>query len=56
MGSTASDDAEEWDWVLSSRAENQFDQVAEETQERIVSKLDKVVSSEWRDPVITSNR
>lgn len=48
MGSTAND--EEWDWVLSPRADDQFAQLNDETQERIVSKLDEVVSSEWRDP------
>jgi mRNA-degrading endonuclease RelE of RelBE toxin-antitoxin system len=48
MGSTASDD--DWDWSLSPRAENQFAQLEPDTQERIVSKLDDVVSSEWRDP------
>lgn len=50
MGSTANDDDEEWDWVLSPRAENQFEQLEEETRERISAKLDEVVSSEWRDP------
>lgn len=50
MGSTANDNDEEWDWVLSPRADSQFEKLEEETQERIVSKLDEVVSSEWRDP------
>lgn len=48
MGSTTSED--EWDWVFSPRAEDQFSQLDPETQERIISKLDEVVSSEWRDP------
>jgi len=48
MGSN--DDGEEWEWVLSPRADSQFNQLDEETQQRIVSKLCEVVSSEWRDP------
>lgn len=48
MGSTASDD--EWDWVLSPRADDQFETLDDEAQERIASKLDEVVSSEWREP------
>lgn len=50
MGSTASDGDEEWDWIFSPRAERQFEQLEQETKERIVSKLDEIVSSEWRDP------
>lgn len=50
MGSTASDDDEAWDWVLSPRADDQFEQLDDEMRERIASKLDEVVSSEWRDP------
>ena len=47
MGSTASD---EWDWQFSTRADDQFSQLDTQSQERIVAKLDEVVSSEWRDP------
>jgi mRNA interferase RelE/StbE len=50
MGSTESNDDEEWDWVLSPRAHDQFGQLDEVVQERIISKLDEVVSSEWRNP------
>jgi len=39
-----------WDWGFSSRAEEQFSDLDRDAQERIVSKLDEVVSSEWRDP------
>ncbi|MCU4802379.1 type II toxin-antitoxin system RelE/ParE family toxin [Halobacteria archaeon HArc-gm2] len=46
MGSTAND----WDWVFSPRAEDQFARLEPETQERIVGKLDDVVTSEWREP------
>ena len=47
MGSTSSDD-EEWEWMLSPRADDQFAQLDSETQERLVTKLNEVVSSEWR--------
>jgi len=48
MGSTTSDDG--WDWVFSPRAETQLAQLQTETQQRIIDKLDDVVTSEWRDP------
>lgn len=36
--------------MLSPRADDQFATLDDETQERIASKLDEVVSSEWREP------
>lgn len=48
MGSTASD--EEWDWGFSPRADDQFAQLDSESKQRLTSKLDEVVSSEWREP------
>jgi mRNA-degrading endonuclease RelE of RelBE toxin-antitoxin system len=48
MDSTGSDD--EWDWTFSPRADDQFAQLDGASQERIVSKLDDVVASEWRSP------
>jgi len=48
MGSTASD--EEWDWAFSPRADDQFAQLGSESKQRVTSKLDEVVSSEWREP------
>jgi mRNA-degrading endonuclease RelE of RelBE toxin-antitoxin system len=48
MGSTADDT--EWEWHFSPRADDQFAQLNSETQERIISKLDEVVESEWREP------
>ncbi|WP_254838633.1 type II toxin-antitoxin system RelE family toxin [Natronomonas marina] len=48
MGSTAND--EEWDWAFSPRADDQFAQLDSESKQRITSKLDEVVSSEWREP------
>jgi mRNA-degrading endonuclease RelE of RelBE toxin-antitoxin system len=48
MGPTPSDD--EWDWAFSQRAESQFAQLDSETQQRIIDKLDEVVTSDWRAP------
>jgi len=45
MGSTTDSGDDAWDWVLSPRADDQFEQLDDETQERIVSKLDEVVST-----------
>jgi len=45
----ASDD-DAWDWAFSSRAEDQFAQLDDDTQQRIMDKLDEEVSSEWREP------
>lgn len=41
---------EGWDWEFSPRAETQFSQLDEESQQRIIDKLDEVVTSEWRSP------
>ncbi|MFB6221745.1 MAG: type II toxin-antitoxin system RelE/ParE family toxin [Halolamina sp.] len=48
MGPTGSDD--EWDWEFSPRAETQFSQLDSDRQQRIIDKLDDVVTSEWRSP------
>ncbi|NLV09867.1 type II toxin-antitoxin system RelE/ParE family toxin [Halomicrobium sp. HM KBTZ05] len=48
MDQTTSDD--DWDWEFSPRAENQFSQLGSDSQQRIIDKLEEVVSSEWRDP------
>lgn len=48
MGSTGSD--EEWEWQFSPRADDQFARLEADTQQRIVDKLDDVVTSEWRSP------
>lgn len=47
MGSAGSND---WDWAFSPRADDQFASLEPAIQERIVSKLDEVVSSDWREP------
>ena len=41
----------EWNWVFSPRAEQQLGQLRPSTQQRIIDKLDDVVTSEWREPV-----
>jgi len=43
-------DTDDWDWELTDRAERQFAGLDRSAQERIVSKLDEVVTSQWRDP------
>jgi len=51
MDSTENDDdIEAWDWMLSPRADNQFKQLDNKVQDRITTKLDEVISSEWREP------
>jgi mRNA interferase RelE/StbE len=43
-------DGDGWDWALSPRAEEQFSRLDSDARERIVSKLDEVVTSQWRSP------
>lgn len=43
-------DSDEWEWMFSPRAEEQFSRLDVEARQRITSKLDEVVSSEWREP------
>jgi len=40
----------EWDWVLADTARADLDRRDEYARERIVSRLDEVVSGEWRNP------
>jgi mRNA-degrading endonuclease RelE of RelBE toxin-antitoxin system len=40
----------DWSWTFVPRAADQFDSLDVHVQDRIVSKLDEVVESEWRDP------
>jgi mRNA-degrading endonuclease RelE of RelBE toxin-antitoxin system len=39
-----------WTWKFTPRAADQFDGLDPHVQDRIVSKLDEVVESEWREP------
>ncbi|WP_372910426.1 type II toxin-antitoxin system RelE/ParE family toxin [Salinigranum sp.] len=41
---------DDWTWKFTPRATGQFDALDPHVQDRIVSKLDEVVESEWRDP------
>lgn len=40
---------EDWTWKFSPRAATQFDGLDTHIQDRIVSKLDEIVNSEWQD-------
>lgn len=40
----------EWTWKFAPRAVTQFERLDSHVQDRIVSKLDEVATSEWRDP------
>lgn len=42
--------SEDWTWKFAPRAADQFDSLDPHVQDRIVSKLDEVVESEWRHP------
>jgi mRNA-degrading endonuclease RelE of RelBE toxin-antitoxin system len=39
-----------WQWTFTPQALDQFDALDPHIQDRIVTKLDEVVESEWRDP------
>jgi len=45
---TASD---EWDWKLTDPAEREYSTLQRHEQERIVSKLDEIVTDQWREPI-----
>jgi len=40
----------EWDWELTDTAQRDFDRLDTHAQDRIVSKLEEIVTDEWRDP------
>ena len=42
--------SEDWTWAFAPRAADQFDDLDGHVQDRVVSKLDEVVASEWREP------
>ena len=44
----ASDDG--WDWKFTDPAERDYEKLQPHEQERIVSKLDEIVTDQWRDP------
>lgn len=39
-----------WRWTFTPQALDQFESLDPHVQDRIVTKLDEVVDSEWRDP------
>ncbi|MFC7076836.1 type II toxin-antitoxin system RelE family toxin [Haloarcula halophila] len=41
---------EEWTWELSSKAQADLDALSAAEQDRILDKLDEIVTSPWRDP------
>ncbi|MFC7019733.1 MULTISPECIES: type II toxin-antitoxin system RelE family toxin [Haloarcula] len=42
--------SDEWTWKFTTRAADQFDSLDPHVQDRVVSKLDEIVESEWREP------
>lgn len=39
-----------WTWQFTSRAATQFDGLDPHIQDRIVTKLDEITNSDWREP------
>ena len=40
----------EWDWVLTDTARRDFDRLDNHARDRIASKLDEIITDEWREP------
>lgn len=40
----------DWSWTFTPRTVDQFDSLDTHIQDRITSKLDEIVDSEWREP------
>ena len=40
----------DWDWEFTESAERQYEKLQPHEQERIVSKLDEILTDQWRDP------
>ena len=40
-----------WDWKFSEPAKRAYEKLQPHEQERIVSKLDEIVTDQWRDPI-----
>ena len=43
--------SEEWNWEFTDTANRQFDALDEYAQDRISSKLDEIVTDQWRNPM-----
>lgn len=41
---------ETWTWEFAPRAQASFEKLESYEQDRIISKLDEIVTDEWRDP------
>ncbi|MHC3439611.1 type II toxin-antitoxin system RelE family toxin [Natrialbaceae archaeon A-gly3] len=41
---------DDWTWKFTPSATDQFDGLDGHVQDRVVSKLDEIVDSEWREP------
>ena len=39
-----------WTWELATRAQSDLESVSPDDQDRILDKLDEIVSSPWREP------
>lgn len=42
--------SDEWTWELAKKAQTDLDTLSPTEQDRILDKLDEVVTSPWRDP------
>lgn len=40
----------EWDWNLADRARRELERLDSYAQERIIDKLDDIVTDQWREP------
>jgi mRNA interferase RelE/StbE len=41
---------EDWDWRFTDPAEREYESLQPHEQERIVEKLDEIVTDQWREP------
>jgi mRNA-degrading endonuclease RelE of RelBE toxin-antitoxin system len=39
-----------WTWELATKAQDDLSELSAEDQDRIIDKLDEIVTSPWRDP------
>ncbi|EMA57656.1 type II toxin-antitoxin system RelE family toxin [Halorubrum kocurii] len=42
--------SDDWDWAFSDPAKREYERLQRHEQERIVSKLDEIVTDQWREP------
>jgi len=42
--------SEDWDWKLTEESKRQFEALDEYARDRIISKLEEVVTDQWREP------